>query len=666
LGDIMRNRDLVVWRTLGRVAVFLFALAMLVLTFAASAFAQTSADQGAPTPPPATVQPSQQQLENWRKNMPAQPPRLGCFTSAYPSNQWQEVPCTTAPAVPFPPARGPRPDTVGNGYDVSAQVSGHISEAVGSFDSVTGVTSESGTGTFGGPNAFTLQLNSNFFASPACSGAANPSNCLGWQQFVYANVSCPHCAFIQYWLINYNATCPSGWTASGGDCFTNSAAVNVPAQTITNLGNLSLTGQVNSGGNDIFIMAVGINVYSVQGVDTVVFLAQGWQDAEFNVVGDCCGSQANFNTGSTIVVRTSVNSGTLNAPSCLGQGFTGETNNLSFAAPPAAIHGTFPAILFTENSAGGAPSACASATGVAGTQTKLAQTHDFNDDGKSDIAWRNTNGDVAIWLMNGTQTLSASDIGNVPTSWSIVGQRQLNNSGYADLIWRNTNGDVAIWLMNGTQTLSASDIGNMPTSWSIAGTSAYNATNGYAELIWRNTDGDVAIWQMNGTQVLSSPDLGNVPTSWSIVGTGDFSGTGNTDILWLDTAGDVAIWFMNGTQVVSTPVLGNVPISWTIVGTGDFNGDGKTDILWRNANGDVAIWLMNGTQVVSGLDLGNVPASWTIAETGDFNSDGYSDILWRDTAGDVAIWFMNGTQVVSAQVIGNVPMSWTIQGANAD
>jgi hypothetical protein len=97
-------------------------------------------------------------------------------------------------------------------------------------------------------------------------------------------------------------------------------------------------------------------------------------------------------------------------------------------------------------------------------------THDFNGDGKSDIAWRNTNGDVAIWLMNGTQTLSAPDIGNVPTSWSMVGQRQLNNSGYADLIWRNTNGDVAIWLMNGTQLLSGPDIGNVPTSWTIVGT----------------------------------------------------------------------------------------------------------------------------------------------------------------------------------------------------
>ena len=296
----------------------------------------------------------------------------------------------------------------------------------------------------------------------------------------------------------------------------------------------------------------------------------------------------------------------------------------------------------------------------------LTLTHDFNGDGKSDIAWRNTNGDVAIWLMNGTQALSAPDIGNVPTSWSIVGQRQLNNSGDADLIWRNTNGDVAIWLMNGTQVLSYLGLGNVPTSWSIEGTSAYSATNGYAELIWRNTNGDVAIWLMNGTQVLSGPDLGNVPTSWTIVGTGDFSGTGHTDILWRDTAGDVAIWFMNGTQVVSRPVLGNVPTSWTIVGTGDFNGDGKTDILWRNANGDVAIWLMNGTQAISSPDLGNVPTNWSIAETGDFNGDGNSDILWRDTAGDVAIWFMNGTTVLSRPVLGNVPTSWTIQGTNAD
>src|ERR1700730_10008788 len=96
----------------------------------------------------------------------------------------------------------------------------------------------------------------------------------------------------------------------------------------------------------------------------------------------------------------------------------------------------------------------------------LAVTHDFNNDGKSDLLWRNTNGDVAILLMNGTQVSSAVDLGGVPTSWTEGGTGDLNGDGRSDIIWRNTNGDVAIWLMNGTQISSAADLGGVPTSWS--------------------------------------------------------------------------------------------------------------------------------------------------------------------------------------------------------
>ena len=35
--------------------------------------------------------------------------------------------------------------------------------------------------------------------------------------------------------------------------------------------------------------------------------------------------------------------------------------------------------------------------------------HDFNGDGKSDIAWLDTSGNVAIWLMNGTQILAPAN-----------------------------------------------------------------------------------------------------------------------------------------------------------------------------------------------------------------------------------------------------------------
>ena len=306
------------------------------------------------------------------------------------------------------------------------------------------------------------------------------------------------------------------------------------------------------------------------------------------------------------------------------------------------------------------------ATNCVGAYATLALSHDFSFDMNSDIALRNSNGDLAIWLMNGANVISAKDLGNVPTSWTLVGQRQLNSSGNADLIWRNTDGDVAIWLMNGTQALSALDIGNVSTNWTIVGTGAYNATNGYAELFWRDTAGDLAIWTMNGTQVLTAKGLGNVPTNWTIVGTGDFNGDGNTDILWRDTAGDVAVWFMNGTTISSTWILGNVPTSWAIVGTGDFNGDGHSDILWRDTAGDAAIWYMQGTQIASSAWLGTVTTNWSIAETGDFNSDGYSDILWSDTAGDVVVWLMNPVQsLITEPSLGNVP-GWTIQGANAD
>jgi hypothetical protein len=585
--------------------------------------------------------------------------KKGCFTSSYPSTGWQEVPCKTAPARPYPPARGPRPNTVGNGNDVSAQVTGQISTAVGSFDSVTGVTSESGT--TGGANAFSLQLNANFFNTSVCNGATNPSQCLGWQQFVYSNVEGPHLAFMQYWLINYGSTCPSGWFAYQGSCFTNSNAVSVPAQTIANLGNLSLLGAANSGGMDTFIMATGSDLHSVQNEDSVVNLSQGWQEAEFNVVGDCCGSQANFNSGSTIVVRTSVDHGSPNAPSCYGGGFTGETNNLSFANAPTAERGTSPAIVFTESSAGTA-SACASATSVA--SGALTDTHDFNGDGKSDILWRDTSGDVAMWMMNGMRVLQSAVLANVSTNWSIAGQRDFYGIGKSGILWRDTSGNVAIWEMHGSTVTSSTIVGNVPTTWSIAGT-GFNS-GGMGDILWRNTSGSVAGWLMNGAQVTSSTIVGNVPTTWSIVGTGDFNGDGQPDILWRDTSGNVAIWLMNGAQVTSSTSVGNAPTTWSIVGTGDFNGDGMSDILWRDTSGNVAIWLMNGAQVTSSTFVGNVATTWSIADTGDYNGDGMSDILWRDTSGNIAVWFMNGAQVTSSTFVGNAPTTWSIQTTNVD
>jgi hypothetical protein len=326
--------------------------------------------------PPATSAqpPSAQSLEAWRKSMVATPrPTTGCFTASYPDTQWREVPCTTPPDRPYLPKSGVPSQTVGDGTDYSAEVTGSISAAEGSFDSVTGVTSESGEGV---PNEYSLQLNTQFFTTTTCSGAANPTKCLGWEQFVFAN-SPPRAgfAFIQYWLIHYATTCPSGWITSGKDCYINSRSAPVPAQTIATLGQLTVTGAAASGGaEDSIVLSTGTTIYSAVGNDYFPDLGQNWQAAEFNVVGDGNGSQAVFNTGSTIVVRTSVNSGTASAPSCVVDGFTAETNNLTLVSTPTNVSGgALPAIVFTESNAGTpTPASCTPVSNNAGNLTLVA------------------------------------------------------------------------------------------------------------------------------------------------------------------------------------------------------------------------------------------------------------------------------------------------------
>ncbi len=160
--------------TTQKLAIF-FAMAV---TMALSAYAQQ-------------LSPEELRLrDEWRVSMAQVPlPKKGCFQSEYPSTEWREIGCIAAPNHPFIPKAAPRPLIVGNGNDISAQApTGHISTAYGTFDPGTNVTSESGqVGGGGSPvaNAYTLQLNTDTFSSSACAGAANPSICRGWEQFIY-------------------------------------------------------------------------------------------------------------------------------------------------------------------------------------------------------------------------------------------------------------------------------------------------------------------------------------------------------------------------------------------------------------------------------------------------------------------------------------------------
>ncbi len=303
----------------------------------------------------------------WRENMLHKAtPGKGCFQASFPAVRWESAPCraVTGSTHPLPRLTGlTGPQTVGNGNDYALVAPGSnlITQTVGSFPSVIGVTSESSVGvaSFGGggilgSNEYTLQINTNNSSTTsACSGGA--SGCTVWQQFLYAPdqlVSGSAGVFIQYWLLGYGASgasCPNGYTTSKSSCYINSSAVEAPDTKITGLGNLQLTATAAAGGNDTVSVFNGTKAYSVTASDSVLKIGTVWTQSEFNVVGDAGGSEAVFNTGSVITVNVTAQYGSTTAPTCAsGAGTTGETNNLNLL-PCSATGGTTPSVQFIES-----------------------------------------------------------------------------------------------------------------------------------------------------------------------------------------------------------------------------------------------------------------------------------------------------------------------------
>ena len=291
----------------------------------------------------ATNPPSPLAWAQWQGEIANVPtPGHGCYHASYPALQWQSTACVAAPNLPFAPhvpTLG-TPGIVGNGKDYAAQVTGTLSKATGTFTHVTSGITEKGKVDNTGPsvaNAFSLQLNSEFFTDPpACSHAAIPSDCLGWQQFVYAYdySGNTNYVFMQYWMLYYDTTCPAGWqtyeTEGYTFCYTNSPASTYGALPADALGQTTFVGQATSGGNDTVSLSSPSGASSVSNSDGKLDLSGFWNATEWGVFGDAGGAEAKFGADSKLEPVTTLQGTSSSAPTCDAEGFTGETNNLSF------------------------------------------------------------------------------------------------------------------------------------------------------------------------------------------------------------------------------------------------------------------------------------------------------------------------------------------------
>jgi hypothetical protein len=306
-------------------------------------------------------------------------PGTGCYRASYPALKWHSIRCVTAPVIPMAPgplprsARHARPAVVGgSSSDYSARVSGLISGATGTFQDVSPGVTEQGFANGGSTltaNAFTLQLNSQYFAgSPACSGSSNPSDCLAWQQFLYAyDGPTTSAIYMQFWLINYNASCPSGWHIPAlfpSDCITNSKLAGVNTLIASQLATVQMSGDANAGGLDSVELSVGSGqATSVTNSDSTVDLASFWNTTEWGVFGDGNSDEAFFGAGTTLQAQTALTATSTAAPSCIQKTFTGETNNLSLTSTPALGSQSAPTMATRQTDGTAGTASCSVAAG---------------------------------------------------------------------------------------------------------------------------------------------------------------------------------------------------------------------------------------------------------------------------------------------------------------
>ena len=251
--------------------------------------------------------------------------------------------------------------------------------------------------------------------------------------------------------------------------------------------------------------------------------------------------------------------------------------------------------------------------------------------------------------MNGSQITSSQVVtfgANTvapDNSWNVAGIGDFNGDGKSDILWRNVNGSLIDWTMNGSQVTTSQQVtlggsaAAPDSSWSVAGIGDFNG-DGKSDILWRNTNGSLIEWTMNGSQIASSQAVtfggsAAMPdTSWSIAAIGDFNGDGKSDILWRNTNGSLIDWTMNGSQIanVQQVTFQGSPVtldsSWQIAQIGDFNGNGTSDILLRNtSSGAIEDWSMNGAQIALASQVtfqgspATPPNSWnTLSKPTDF------------------------------------------------
>ncbi|MEP7206507.1 MAG: FG-GAP-like repeat-containing protein [Casimicrobiaceae bacterium] len=160
--------------------------------------------------------------------------------------------------------------------------------------------------------------------------------------------------------------------------------------------------------------------------------------------------------------------------------------------------------------------------GIVPTSYELRGVGDFDGNGVDDVAWfQPSTGATVLYLMTTAKTFTAAFPPGVGASgaWRPYRFGDFDGDGKTDIFWRNTNGQVVAWYMNGG-TVAASDFFvSVPfAAWDIGRVDDYDF-DGRSDIMWYgNASGSVVRWLFRGRHV--APDvetLQSVGGGWAMV-----------------------------------------------------------------------------------------------------------------------------------------------------
>jgi subtilisin-like proprotein convertase family protein len=247
--------------------------------------------------------------------------------------------------------------------------------------------------------------------------------------------------------------------------------------------------------------------------------------------------------------------------------------------------------------------------------------NDFNGDGRPDIVLQHDEGWVGAWLMSGSDILSSTlltpnHVGDL--GWRIVGSGDFDGDGKPDLLFRHSDGNLAVWLMDGLTMKSSAFLNPRGSaSWKAIDTADFNK-DGKVDILFQNDDGNLAVWFMDGLELSSVGVVrpSRAGTGWRAVGATDINNDSHVDIVFQHTDGSLAVWYLIGVDLIMAASLNPAhpgSADWRVAGISDLNQDGNADLLFQNrASGATAVWFMNGPALISPAIINSAAGSWNI------------------------------------------------------